>query len=128
MQAFEQVPDPRNPSGRRHSLPAILTLAVCAMLANCHSLYAIHQWGREHSDLAPRLGFKGSKTPAVSTLHLVFKRLDREAFEAGSRSGPRRNWATGRRRWPLTGKVCGAFMARNCLGCIWWRYMGSNWA
>jgi hypothetical protein len=52
------------------------------MLANCHSLYAIHQWGREHGDLAPRLGFKGSKTPAVSTLHLVFKRLDREAFEA----------------------------------------------
>ena len=60
VQAFEQVPDPRNPSGRRHSLPAILTLAVCAMLANCHSLYAIHQWGREHGDLAPRLGFKGS--------------------------------------------------------------------
>ena len=28
-----------------------------------------------------RLGFKGSKTPAVSTLHLVFKRLGREAFE-----------------------------------------------
>ncbi len=81
VKAFEQVPDPRSPLGRRHSLPAILTLAVCAMLANCHSLYAIHQWGREHGDLAPRLGFKGSKTPAVSTLHLVFKRLDREAFE-----------------------------------------------
>ena len=73
VKAFEQVPDPRSPLGRRHSLPAILTLAVCAMLANCHSLYAIHQWGREHGDLAPRLGFKGSKTPAVSTLHLVFK-------------------------------------------------------
>ena len=26
VKAFEQVPDPRNPSGRRHSLPAILTL------------------------------------------------------------------------------------------------------
>ena len=73
VKAFEQVPDPRSPLGRRHSLPAILTLAVCAMLANCHSLYAIHQWGREHGDLAPRLGFKGSKTPAVSTLHLVLK-------------------------------------------------------
>ena len=84
VKAFEQVADPRNPSGRRHSLPAILTLAVCALLANCHRLYAIHQWGREHGDLAPRLGFsfKGSKTPAVSTLQLVFKRLDREAFEA----------------------------------------------
>ena len=84
MQAFEQVADPRSPSGRRHSLPAILTLAVCAMLANCHSLYAIHQWGREHGDLAPRLGFKGSKTPAVSTLHLVFKRLDRGGFRGGA--------------------------------------------
>ena len=82
LEAFKEAPDPRSPLGRRHPLAAILSLAVCAMLANCHSLYAIHQWGREHSDLAPRLGFKGSKTPAVSTLHLVFKRLDREAFEA----------------------------------------------
>ena len=82
LEAFAKVPDPRSPSGRRHPLPAILTLAVCAMLANCHSLYAIHQWGREHSELAPQLGFKGRKTPAVSTLHQVFKRLDKEAFEA----------------------------------------------
>ena len=82
LEAFEKVPDPRSPSGRRHPLPAILTLAVCAMPANCHSLYAIHQWGREHAELAPRLGFKGGKTPAVSTLRQVFKRLDKEAFEA----------------------------------------------
>ena len=82
VEAFAKVPDPRNPSGRRHPLPAILTLAVCAMLANCHSLYAIHQWGREHAELALHLGFKGSKTPAVSTLHEVFKRLDKEVFEA----------------------------------------------
>ena len=27
-------------------------------------------------------GFQREQTPAVSTLHLVFKRLDREAFEA----------------------------------------------
>ena len=82
LEAFAKVPDPRSPSGRRHSLKAILTLAVCAMLANCHSLYAIHQWGREHSHPAPLLGFKGNRTPAVSTLHQVFKRMDREAFEA----------------------------------------------
>ena len=82
LEAFQEVPDPRSSLGRRHPLAAILSLAVCAMLANCPSLYAIHQWGREHGDLAPRLGFKGSKTPAVSTLHLVFQRLDREAFEA----------------------------------------------
>ena len=28
------------------------------------------------------MGFKGGKTPAVSTLRQVFKRLDKEAFEA----------------------------------------------
>jgi hypothetical protein len=53
LEAFAKVPNPRNPSGRHHPLPAILTLAVCAMLANCHSLYAIHQWGREHAELPP---------------------------------------------------------------------------
>ena len=90
LKAFAKVADPRSRSGRRHPLPAILTLAVCAMLANCHSLYAIHQWGREHPELAHKLGFKGSKTPAVSTLHQVFKRLDREAFEAALQG-----WAQG---------------------------------
>ena len=82
LEAFKRVPDPRSPLGRRHPLPAILSLAVCAMLCNCHSLYAIHQWGREHAGLAPSLGFKGAKTPATSTLHEVFKRLDAAAFEA----------------------------------------------
>ena len=90
LEAFANAPDPRNPSGRRHTLPAILTLAVCAMLAYCHSLYAIHQWGREHAELAPQPGSEGSKTPAVSTLHEVFKRLDREAFEAALQE-----WAQG---------------------------------
>jgi DDE_Tnp_1-associated len=82
LEAFKKVPDPRNPSGKRHPLPAILTLATCAMLCNCHSLYAIFQWGREHEELALELGFKGGKTPAVSTLHEVFRRLDKAAFEA----------------------------------------------
>lgn len=88
LEAFKKVPDPRNPSGRRHPLPAILALATCAMMCNCHSLYAIAQWGREHGELALKLGFTQSKTPAVSTLHEVFRRLDKEAFE-----GALRGWA-----------------------------------
>jgi len=82
LAAFPGIPDPRNPSGRRHPLPAILTLATCAMLCNCHSLYAIAQWGQEHEELALKLGFTRRKTPAVSTLHEVFRRLNKEAFEA----------------------------------------------
>ena len=96
------------------------------MLANCHSLYAIHQWGREHGELAPRLGFKGSKTPAVSTLHLVLKRLDREAFEAALQAWAQEELGDRAQAVAIDGKICGAFMARNCLGCIWWRYVGSN--
>jgi len=60
------------------------------MLCNCHSLYAIAQWGREHKQLAPKLGFKSQRTPCVATLHLVFSRLDKEAFEAVLRE-----WAQG---------------------------------
>ena len=90
MQAFEPGPDSRSPLGRRHPLAAILSLAVCSMLGNCPSLYAIYQWGREHAESAPLLGFKGTKTPATSTLHEVFQRLDREAFEAALRE-----WAPG---------------------------------
>lgn len=88
LEAFRQVPDPRKARGKRHPLPAILALATSAMLCNCHSLYAISQWGREHGELAQALGFTREQTPAVSTLHQVFSRLDQGAFE-----GALRDWA-----------------------------------
>ena len=82
MEVFATVPDPRDAHGLRHPLGAILGLAVCAMLCGARSLYAISQWGRDHgSPMARALGFRRERTPAVSTLHEVFKRLDREAFE-----------------------------------------------
>ena len=77
VEAFRQVPDPRKPRGKRHPLPAILTLATCATLCNCRSLYAMAQWGREHLKLALTLGFTREETPCVATLHLVFSRLDK---------------------------------------------------
>jgi hypothetical protein len=82
LEAFQRIPDPRQPRGWRHPLPAVLTRATCAMLCNCHSLYAIAQWGREHADLAQSLGFTRERTPCVATLHHVFRRLDPDAFEA----------------------------------------------
>lgn len=78
------VPDPRQPSGRRHPLEAILALACAAMLAGCDSLLAIAEWGRDPhagASLARRLGFTRERTPCVATLHRVFKRLDAAAFE-----------------------------------------------
>lgn len=90
VQALASVPDPRSAHGRRHPLGAILALAVCAMLGGARSLYAIAQWGREHGELAKALGFSREPTPCVATLHLVFRRLDKEAFEAVLR-----DWAQG---------------------------------
>jgi hypothetical protein len=78
------VPDPRQASGRRHPLAAILALGCAAMLAGCDSLLAIAEWGRDPhagAPLAQRLGFTRERTPCVATLHRVFRRLDVPAFE-----------------------------------------------
>lgn len=83
LEAFAAVPDPRSPHGRRHPLPAILALATAALLSGARSLYAIAQWGRlQPPEAVAALGFTRATTPAVSTLHLVFRGLDAAAFEA----------------------------------------------
>lgn len=83
VEALASVPDPRSRHGRRHPLGAVLSLAVCGMLCGARSLYAIGQWGRDQgSAMATKLGFRRGQTPSVSTLHAVFSRLDRQAFEA----------------------------------------------
>src|SRR5436309_14434576 len=83
LAAFATVPDPRQTGGRRHPLPAILALATAAMLAGARSLYAMAQWGRlQEPAVVQALGFTRPRTPTVSTLHLVFKALDIDAFEA----------------------------------------------
>ena len=87
--AFAKVPDPRSPKGRRHPLPAVLTLAVAAMLSGARSINAVFQWGRLQSpEIVQALGFTRDKTPSVSTLDLVFRALDVATFE-----GVLREWA-----------------------------------
>ena len=95
-EALATVPDPRSPQGRRHPLPAILTLAVCAMLSGARSLYAICQWGRQQDrDTVAVMGFTRATTPAVSTLHDVFCRLDTDAFEGALAQWTQQWLATG---------------------------------
>ena len=55
---------------------------VRALLCGARSLYAISQWGRDQGrEVSEAVGFTWERTPGVSTLHQVFIRLDREAFE-----------------------------------------------
>jgi hypothetical protein len=85
-EAFGQVPDPREASGRRHPLAAMLTLTAVAMLSGARSLYAIAQFGRDRGgEFARVLGFTRDTTPCCSTLHYLFAALDRRAFERAIR-------------------------------------------
>lgn len=85
-EAFGQVPDPRDASGRRHPLQAILALASVAMLSGARSLYAIAQFGRDRGkEFARTLGFTRDVPPCCATLHYLFAALDRRAFERAIR-------------------------------------------
>lgn len=85
-EAFGEVPDPRERSGQRHPLQAILTLTSVAILSGCRSLYAIAQFGRDRgNEFAIELGFTREQTPCCSTLHYLFLALDRSAFERAIR-------------------------------------------
>jgi hypothetical protein len=82
QEALASIPDPRDPRGIRHPLPAMLSLCVVAILAGMTSLEAIAQFGRDHgTPLAHALGFRRGKTPTKSAFSKLFRRLDIQAFE-----------------------------------------------
>lgn len=81
--AFASVPDPRRRHGTRYARPAILTLAVVAILSNHLSELAIAQWGaRQSPELLRTLGFPDGRTPCQSTLQRLFAKLAGHALAA----------------------------------------------
>src|SRR5215216_3982946 len=81
-EVFSDIADFRQSRGKRHPLSAILALACCAMLCGYRSYSAIAEWGRNYGTaIARALGFTPT-TPCASTLHTIFRCIDREAFEA----------------------------------------------
>jgi predicted transposase YbfD/YdcC len=82
IEVFADIPDFRKSKGKRHPLPAILSLACCAMLCGSRSYSAMADWGRNYgTPIANALGFTHTP-PCAATLFTIFGRLDREAFEA----------------------------------------------
>ena len=81
IEVFAEIPDFRRCRGKRHPLPAILSLACCAMLCGYRSDSAIAEWGRNYgAGMAHALGFTHN-TPCAATLHTVFRHVDRDAVE-----------------------------------------------
>src|SRR2546428_5748661 len=77
-----EFPSFRGGGGNRHPLPAILSLACCAMLCGYRSYSAIAEWGRNYgARIAHALGFTHA-TPCAATLHTIFRHVNRDEFEA----------------------------------------------
>ena len=76
-----EVPDPRNKKGCRHPLVSMLALTVVGLLCGQRSYTAIAKWARLHPDLRRALGFTAKQTPAASTFHYLYQRLDITAVE-----------------------------------------------
>src|SRR5207249_4047245 len=81
--AFARVADPRRAGSVTYALPALLTLAVAAILSNHLSVLAIAEWGaRQSPELLRALGFPDGRTPCQSTLQRLFSKLDGQALSA----------------------------------------------
>src|SRR6266699_5535180 len=137
IEVFAAIPDFRKPRGKRHPLTAICALACCAMLCGSRSYSAMAEWGRNYgARLAQALGFTHD-TPCAATLHTIFRRVNRDEFEAhlgAWEAGPtvcsevcpqyRRRL---RSRWLLMEKRCGAPKSKGLQGRTSSRRSRTTW-
>lgn len=76
LDAVSVIPDPRDPHGVRYPLAALLTVAVCAVLAGATSFAAIADWLYDLDEAdQQRLGFTRG-VPAGTTVWRLLIRLD----------------------------------------------------
>jgi hypothetical protein len=101
-----RLPDPRARRGRRHTIPALVAVAVAAVLTGAKGFTAIAEWARDAGSV--RLGKLGmSKAVAdESTFRRVFARLDAEMLDQllGAWAMTRTAVVDGRRVFAIAGK------------------------
>jgi hypothetical protein len=82
-EAVSTVPDPRSRRGRRHPLPAILTLVTLGLLMGRRSLDSLARLRKDYGPgLILAVGFPRPRIPSKSTLSRLLRRLDPQAVEA----------------------------------------------
>ncbi len=83
VEAFRSVPDPRGRHGRRHPLPAVLSMLAVGTLCGGRSIFAILQWGRDHGrEMANLLGLGKHGIPTDGMMGNLLRRMDIPAYEA----------------------------------------------
>jgi hypothetical protein len=76
--ALQGIEDRRTKKGRRFPLPAVIAIALCAMLSGANDLMAIFRWGRRLSPRALQaLGVdkKRRRAPCHATYHYIFQAI-----------------------------------------------------
>lgn len=80
--ALAEIPDHRDPSGRRFELRSVLTITIGAVLAGRDSLAAVARWGRRLTRKAlDEFEVDREKAPCHATYHNVFKDMNVVALE-----------------------------------------------
>jgi hypothetical protein len=74
IELLNEIRDPRRAEGKRHPLPAVLSLLILAMMAGMRGLQGVVDFGRNlPADIVQALGFKHPKTLAKSTLSIILR-------------------------------------------------------
>jgi len=69
VEVFAQVRDFRAPRGKRHPLPAVLSLVFLGLLARIREMAVLQRWAEVHWDeLKEPLGFTREKRPHATTI------------------------------------------------------------
>ncbi|RZL63459.1 MAG: ISAs1 family transposase, partial [Rhodococcus sp. (in: high G+C Gram-positive bacteria)] len=81
MTVLRTVTDPRSRSGRRHHLPGILALAICAVLAGARNYTQIHAWTRDLDDTTRAALELTTVLPSEATIRKTLQRLDADTLD-----------------------------------------------
>ncbi len=82
VEHFAELKDPRVERSQRHSLLAIVTIALCGVICGAESWVEIEQFGQAKADWFASFLDLPQGIPSHDTFGRVFARLDAQQFEA----------------------------------------------